>query len=1774
MAVTGAAVLAPELQPVADPFPILRIPITEERLTEATKDLGTMVRLPRDEFEQRVRAAGRMATLQREPPRIAEMRFTATPSGTNLAGEAEWTIQNKHGGPALLLLDPFRLAIDSPKWEDGSEAILGAFPSGSGILVPPGRHRLKFNWSAAATGTGNDPQFELRVPPCSAISLDLELPPGRTPTQPADALLTGPFPGTKDPAAKLWRFRFAERARLDFGIRRPGEVNDAAVQGSLLAKYDFAATHLAASFDWDLRATRGSVSEWVFAVPAGMAIADVIANDRAAWRHDVTAKLLHVALRQPAASGKVVIHATADRPPRGQSAPLPVIRPVNGIGSSERIELRVPPDLELERLDPADYALREATTAADGSRQLVLTGTLLPGGVALAYRRAPTVRLAGADAEFTTSESLDWRIEGDRVHLAARIVVRVRRGPLFRLAIRPPPAFAFDQLAAAPEESLGYTGAADGLIDVEFARPLAAGQRVDLQLDFRGPTLTGPAALAVPAVTPLGAAERDGWIALAPGRAWSVTPIPAPALEEAGEFDWPDDAPRTAADLFWYRGTDPSGQLLIAPVTPRFTVAVEDAGDATRLTLQPQAGQIAQLLVFEQSNVKRNWRAVRGTELAGVTHIERTNLPWLPPANPLATLLATVPQQVQEPASWWLLRFQKPSTGEIVLETTPKMGEGFIVLGADRVDYKFSPLPRDTLAKAWRFESLHLITRCSESSVLALFGGTVRSRGDNVLRIGLPAGAEVRAANVAGHWLSPSQCVLSRTGELALPLPQSAAPLRFEVRYRLPAASGTVRRVTSPVPVLPGEGHAVSRWWALPRGLLAAWPFTRGTADWNDLPAALDEPLNRPEDLTVVPATTDELTLVSARAAEIGGAVAAALLAALAWLGARSANRTLGGLLLILLVVTGAAFWLGPPAWEHAVFPIIIVAAVGSGAVAIARGWPRTATPPRMIVGGFASLLAVTAVIAQPATPRDPVFVLPGKERDVVVAPLALLEKLDQIKAKSGPGPVITAADYTGRTEESLARFTAVWTLQVFQPGETRLELPLADARLERATVNGQPAEPLAPRPDVYAIALPGPGRHTVEVRFAVPVSQTGADREVRCGLPDVPNSTLAFTAPATARQLQVVERLGAQSLTSSKETQELKAALGAVRTLHLRWREGAAAPGAAAALSVREAAIWDVTDAGHQLTAVYHVRIERGTVPSLRFDLPVELEPTRVAARSLDSLLVPTVLRDWSLGKETNGVRPLTLNLIAPLEGRLFVVLECEPRNAPTLQPKLHFPRPVGMTRTDAIYALRANGVAVESVGRGGVIDYAADVLFRDYGAIPDLRLKPGVPITAVSPRGNDLAELRPVLRPQAELPALTLATTWNLDEKTAAGRGTVQWSGAEPVAVLDFALNASVNEVRGAEVNSWAQTDGRVQVWLRKPAKTGSIEWLTASPIAGDSFDPPLPIPTAARITDQTLRVNPSPGWGVRIERTKGWTAMATAERGWFWRGTGSLPAPLVKLDPPQEARARGFALLEGNATEVVYRAALELPVAANRATHLVVSAEGLPKGATANLDVPPGTVVHPASAADGARAWDLDAPPGPAGKFHATLTITLPAKSDLTLPAIDFRTGNERPRERGVITGMGVTGGFEALSIDGLQPASAQDRAAIQAAWPGEAERLRRSGGEIRLMPTGTATLHIAASAPPPRAAREPAAKPEPETPSVRSPSTTPVITAFAWCAAACGVLVLFLRLPLTTWPEQVGLLAALAGFAAFGTITPGLVIYFVARGVWIFRMASRR
>jgi hypothetical protein len=528
-----------------------------------------------------------------------------------------------------------------------------------------------------------------------------------------------------------------------------------------------------------------------------------------------------------------------------------------------------------------------------------------------------------------------------------------------------------------------------------------------------------------------------------------------------------------------------------------------------------------------------------------------------------------------------------------------------------------------------------------------------------------------------------------------------------------------------------------------------------------------------------------------------------------------------------------------------------------------------------------------------------------GTDAQAVYAPPAVLDKLDALAAPPLPDVVVTRAEYAGSADESGATFDATFTLFCPRDGDHPFALPLTGVRLEAMTLDKADPFPDASKPDRYGVVVKGKGPHTLTARFAVMPTLTGGEREARFGGPEVPVCRVTFDAGAKGRQPDVTTRRGGQTVADGKATADH----GAGRAVAVRWR-GVAADGGKPAVSVREAAVWDATDAADAgVWAAFAYRVEAGVAERFALDVPAGLVPTRVLVRPLDGR-AGVGLRGWTGGPGADGGTRVDVRLQQPSDGRVLVVLRAVPAKPLTATPVLRFPRAAGLADADreSVHAVRFGGATVGGVSVGGAIDYPADAITKDFPAVAEFGFDKQSPARVVKRTQNADTELRPTLAPAPAFPAAGAEVAFTLGgwaEVDGAFR-----TGAKESGFVEFTVPEAieVKEVRAAGLAGWGRSGTTVQAWLKQPAADVLVRWSGSLPTPGE-----LPLPrwgTALPPAEPTaVRVRAADGYAVRPVSTEGLKAKPVAVEGELtFTAEGQPPPPkfeVTPLPPADDAR-----------------------------------------------------------------------------------------------------------------------------------------------------------------------------------------------------------------------------------------------------------------------------
>src|SRR5204862_5254183 len=157
-------------------------------------------------------------------------------------------------------------------------------------------------------------------------------------------------------------------------------------------------------------------------------------------------------------------------------------------------------------------------------------------------------------------------------------------------------------------------------------------------------------------------------------------------------------------------------------------------------------------------------------------------------------------------------------------------------------------------------------------------------------------------------------------------------------------------------------------------------------------------------------------------------------------------------------------------------------------------------------------------------------------------------------------------------------------------------------------------------------------GRHSLKIRFRVPVNTAGAERDFRFSAPPLVQSRLSLELPAGATFVQAATRRGRQRIVTDPKAVRLEADLGrASAVLQARWRQETS-PSKIAQMRVREAHFWDLRATSSTLRSVLQYTMTEGVAETLAVELPEQTEVRSVEARALPGKGAAPALKDWRL--------------------------------------------------------------------------------------------------------------------------------------------------------------------------------------------------------------------------------------------------------------------------------------------------------------------------------------------------------------------------------------------------------------------------------------------------------------------------------------------------------------------------------------------------------------
>ena len=158
--------------------------IPENQINDAPF-MSRSISYSRQRLEQELaQLARRSATQGDQQPYLSQIVLKARLEGRQLtSGHGTFALHPRTETVHSILLNPFTLAVSSPRWADDTDAILFSEPDGGNRLLIPSEtdsdsyDQLQFRWSLQSRrDLRNGIVFDLALPPCLSIELQLELP--------------------------------------------------------------------------------------------------------------------------------------------------------------------------------------------------------------------------------------------------------------------------------------------------------------------------------------------------------------------------------------------------------------------------------------------------------------------------------------------------------------------------------------------------------------------------------------------------------------------------------------------------------------------------------------------------------------------------------------------------------------------------------------------------------------------------------------------------------------------------------------------------------------------------------------------------------------------------------------------------------------------------------------------------------------------------------------------------------------------------------------------------------------------------------------------------------------------------------------------------------------------------------------------------------------------------------------------------------------------------------------------------------------------------------------------------------------------------------------------------------------------------------------------------------------------------------------------------------------------------------------------------------------
>jgi hypothetical protein len=853
--------------------------------------------------------------------------------------------------------------------------------------------------------------------------------------------------------------------------------------------------------------------------------------------------------------------------------------------------------------------------------------------------------------------------------------------------------------------------------------------------------------------------------------------------------------------------------------------------------------------------------------------------------------------------------------------------------------------------------------------------------------------------------------------------------------------------------------------------------------------------------------------------AAVGLLLAALLGLTFGWLRQRSVSLRLAYLLLWLATAGVALAWLPAALRALALWPLVLagVLALGWYLVVLIRRAPRKA-PATVIATAATAAGLLLALLERPepgqALPPAPqtVYIIPGPpeqpdRQTVLVTPelLEYVQGLSRPTVLSPSGAVLLSASYDGKIVDGVAEFSAVYQAFCLNPDAAALTIPLDGVRLlDEVWLDGGRAFPTALSPPQvgYALKLPGPGAHKIEMRFRAAVASTGEDQDLQFTAPRLLQSRLRLELPASASFVQAVSRYGAETLTSAAAGRTLEVDLGRLTgPVHLHWFQETLPP-PATKVRYQEAYCWDLRTDAPSLTGLIHFNVIQGNTVTLDVRLPPELEVRGVEARRF-STGGAIRLQSWRVRIGAGEERSLRLRFQSPVRGEILIGLDLVPAVPLASTTTLPLPTPQGSPSGDSYLAYRVLGLDVQrpSAQRLRVIKKEEFAPFW-----PDAS-RPSSASLAYCAAFKRESGQGPVLRVQMRQHAPPVQALQDvrflLDGRMARLRASIQLTTPRnDLSLAEWELQSpqgvTISSISGDDVRNWSQSGNRLLVWLDKTRNETKLQmtgWLPlAQPKDGPRFDLPCLRLLGAQTQQTTVHVVARGGLAVRPAELRNLLSLSEqqgAETEWaFTSKQPSYGGSFSVHQAAASADVRTLTFLEVEKRQVKFTTTIQLK------SDLRTVQVHLRDWPGEDVKVEGGRVLQQRRKALDERTWTVELRPASREPFPAALPWVMGGLAvglNARPKPPDSATHSYRVTLSGALPIDEAVGGVSAPQVTVGNAASLERWLAVAgpdlgvesvfgltmpplAKWPDELKHWRRNGGQVWQATASDGTLRL--------------------------------------------------------------------------------------------------